>query len=272
MPITCVSYNVRFGVGLDGRYDPVRIADAVRDADIILLQEVSRGLAANGGADMVAALRALLPDRFAAEGMATDIDFGSALQDGKAVERRFQFGNMVLSRWPLLAVRSHLLPRVRRDERLNLQRGALEALIATSLGPMRFLSVHLDHVDGDERLRQIASLRTIMFDPEGPGATGLGEFGFPDLPVSSGVLAMGDFNFFPEWPDYATMAGEAEDALADVSPPPNVMSFYNPAEVNPLQRLDYGFATLALAKRVIRSWIDEKVAGSDHRPLWFEIA
>jgi len=34
-----VSYNIRFGLGLDQRYDLGRIADTVRDADIIGLQE-----------------------------------------------------------------------------------------------------------------------------------------------------------------------------------------------------------------------------------------
>ncbi|EFG9941411.1 EEP domain-containing protein, partial [Escherichia coli] len=30
-----VSYNIQYGVGLDGRYDIARIVDVVRDADVI---------------------------------------------------------------------------------------------------------------------------------------------------------------------------------------------------------------------------------------------
>ena len=37
-----VTYNVQFGKGRDGRFDLRRIADAVRDADVIALQEVGR--------------------------------------------------------------------------------------------------------------------------------------------------------------------------------------------------------------------------------------
>lgn len=37
-----VSYNIRFGLGLDQRIDLGRIAETVRDADIIGLQEVER--------------------------------------------------------------------------------------------------------------------------------------------------------------------------------------------------------------------------------------
>ena len=37
-----VTYNFRFGLGLDQKIDLGRIAEAVRDADIIALQEVER--------------------------------------------------------------------------------------------------------------------------------------------------------------------------------------------------------------------------------------
>jgi endonuclease/exonuclease/phosphatase family metal-dependent hydrolase len=37
-----VAYNIRFGLGLDQRVDLGRIAETVRDADIIGLQEVER--------------------------------------------------------------------------------------------------------------------------------------------------------------------------------------------------------------------------------------
>ena len=37
-----VTYNIRFGLGLDQQIDLGRIAGAVQDADIIALQEVER--------------------------------------------------------------------------------------------------------------------------------------------------------------------------------------------------------------------------------------
>ena len=44
-----VTYNIQYGTGLDGRYDAGRIADAVRGADVIALQEVTRNNPRNGG-------------------------------------------------------------------------------------------------------------------------------------------------------------------------------------------------------------------------------
>jgi endonuclease/exonuclease/phosphatase family metal-dependent hydrolase len=40
--VKIITYNNRYGLGLDRRYDLDRIADTVRDADIIGLQEVDR--------------------------------------------------------------------------------------------------------------------------------------------------------------------------------------------------------------------------------------
>ncbi|TGR63713.1 EEP domain-containing protein, partial [Mesorhizobium sp. M2D.F.Ca.ET.223.01.1.1] len=63
-----VTYNIQYGIGLDGRYDVGRIADAVRGADVIALQEVTRNNPRNGGRDMVAEICGALPDYFAAYG------------------------------------------------------------------------------------------------------------------------------------------------------------------------------------------------------------
>ena len=91
-----VTYNIQYGIGLDGRFDLGRIADAVRGADLIALQEVSRNNPSNGGIDMVAGLCDLLPDYFHAYGAPFEVDMGSAVENGRAVTRSFQFGNDII--------------------------------------------------------------------------------------------------------------------------------------------------------------------------------
>ncbi|MGO4843499.1 endonuclease, partial [Rhizobiaceae sp. 2RAB30] len=76
-----VSYNIQYGMGPDGIFDPDRISASVAGADIIALQEVSRGLAQNGGADLVALLEERLPGYFSAYAAAMDIDGGSSIVD-----------------------------------------------------------------------------------------------------------------------------------------------------------------------------------------------
>ena len=179
-----VSYNIQYGMGPDGIFDPDRIAASVADADIIALQEVSRGLAQNGGADLVALLEQRLPGYFSAYAAAMDIDGGSSIVDGRAMMRRRQLGNMIFSRWPILATRNLLLPRTRSFDRANFQRSALEALIVTPLGPLRIYDVHLDHINHEERTLQIAHLkeRVFAYPMEGGAITGAAEYGEPEPP------------------------------------------------------------------------------------------
>lgn len=268
----CVTYNVQYGIGLDKRYDLGRVIAAVADADVICLQEVTRHCPWNSGADMVAGIEAAFADRHCAFHAPVDVEFGSAAENGRMVSRRFQFGNMVISRRPLFTLRGHLLPRRQRTERLNLQRGALEALIATPAGLIRFYSVHLDHVDAAERLEQIAALKAIALGYAGRGGalSGTAEVGFPELPPTDDFLLLGDFNFQPGWPEHAAMIGEGE--LVDASAADRGWSWTDPDRKKPDERLDYAFANPALAARVKSVRIDRSATGSDHMPVWLEIA
>ncbi|RVD53680.1 EEP domain-containing protein, partial [Mesorhizobium sp. M2D.F.Ca.ET.140.01.1.1] len=78
-----VTYNIQYGIGLDGRYDVGRIADAVRGADVIALQEVTRNNPRNGGRDMVAEIGEALPDYFAVYGSNFEANIGSRIENGR---------------------------------------------------------------------------------------------------------------------------------------------------------------------------------------------
>ena len=266
-----VTYNIQYGVGLDGKYDVARICDAVRDADIICLQEVTRGFIRNGGADMPAEIKAQLPNRFADFHPATDIDMMSGLVEGKAVNRRFQFGNMVLSRWPITAVRGHLLPRTARDGKLNLQRGVLEALIHTPDGAIRVYSIHLDHISPDERMAQVQAVRAIAdgYAQTGGAITGAQEFGLPAHQDEGDYLLLGDFNFEPGSGEYAEMTSNGVvDAAADALG----WTWVLPEERSHTKRLDHIFASRSLSRRCHSPRIDQDAMGSDHMPLWISVS
>lgn len=288
MVMKCVTYNTHFGVGMDGKYDLARVADAVRSADLIALQEVSRNNPQNGGADMVAELAALLPDYYAVFGTPYQINIGSHLAGGAAVSTYFEFGNMVLSRVPVMSSRNLLLPRSRTYDILNLQRGALEAMVETPVGPVRFYSVHLDHVSAHERLAQIAFLkdRVLSYQREGGAVTGLSSMGFPELPHPEHAMLMGDFNFLPESPEYFAVCGESEEQFGrsvnandfcDVSISESASAAENHTWFDPdgkigSKRIDYCFASASLAGHTGKARVDATADGSDHRPVWIEIA
>lgn len=126
-----VSYNIQYSRGKDGRHDLARIADAVRGADLIGLQKVTRNYPGvpQSLADQPALLAELLPGYFWIYAPALDLDAGSALVDGRAVQRRAQFGNLLLARWPIRSTRHLLLagvqlrPRRRAKRRARRHRG-----------------------------------------------------------------------------------------------------------------------------------------------------
>lgn len=278
-----VSYNIQYGLGLDGRYDLERIVANVAGADIISLQEVSRGYARNGGVDMVAAIEALLPDFYSVYGAGLDLMLpGAGPRDG-----RFQFGNMVLSRWPILATRTLLLPRSRTLAKLNLQRGATEAVIDAPGGALRVYSVHLDHVSPDERIRQIIHLkeRVNAFVQEGGSLTGAAEVDHADLPLPDDFILMGDFNMVPESPEYCALVGlkdgfygrvarfdapiDALDATAWYRP--DGYSWVDSQDRSKRMHLDYCFISCGLQNRLRSARVATDSEGSDHFPVWMEI-
>ena len=287
MGFSCVTYNIQYGFGMDGAYNLERIAEAVRGADVIALQEVTRHMPNNNMVDMVADLRALLPDYFAIYGSPFTVDVGSALENGRVVDRGFEFGNMVLCRTPIIASRILPLPRSARYDILNLQRCAVEAVIETPVGHVRFYSVHLDHASVDERLDQIASLKDMILDYQrsGGAVTALSSVGMPDLPDADHALALGDFNLEPEGAEYAAMCGTFEanhgrtrsaDYLVDVTRPDNdpvrdALTYFDPEGKERSQRLDYLFATPLLAPHCHSPRVDGDDQGSDHRPVWVMI-
>ena len=283
-----VSYNIQYGVGMDGRFDPERIAASLAGADIIALQEVTRGFPRNGHADLVSLMANGFPDHFPVFAAPCDVFLDIVELDGRRVERRFQFGNMILSRWPILAVRHLLLPRDRTYDRLNLQRGALEALIATPDGPLRVYSVHLDHVSPDERIEQVRFLkeRGLGFVREGGALTGAGDFDLPEPPLTEDFVMMGDFNMVPESPEYIEMAGRLDryypraaregyafDALAHLGIAGEDAYTWAkpPGEGTVRMHLDHCFTSPGLVPRLRSAHIDHGAAGSDHFPVWVEI-
>ncbi|TIN00206.1 MAG: EEP domain-containing protein, partial [Mesorhizobium sp.] len=270
-----VTYNIQYGIGLDGKYDVGRIADAVRGADVIALQEVTRNNPRNGDRDMVAEIGEALPDYFVAYASNFEVNIGSRLDAGRAVTRTFQLGNMVLSKTPIHLSRNLLLPRSRSLERMNFQRGALEALIETPLGFIRFYSTHLDHRSPVERQSQIRFLRQrlLNYALEGGGLSGIPEIGLPDLPYPEAFIVMGDFNMLPGSPEYVELAGRPDhefgmpltaDLAVDVAQRLEVSGLFtwiDPNRPNDAGRhkcIDYVFTSASLAGSLKRLWADRQ--------------
>jgi endonuclease/exonuclease/phosphatase family metal-dependent hydrolase len=89
------TYNIHYGVGTDGKYDVLRAADAVGQADIICLQKTVRGWPQNGYAGR------RLNRNFRFHGP-MEADASTVSADGWITNRRRSFG---MSRPPLRSPR-----------------------------------------------------------------------------------------------------------------------------------------------------------------------
>ncbi|MCH8998288.1 MAG: endonuclease/exonuclease/phosphatase family protein [Proteobacteria bacterium] len=283
-----VTYNIQYALGKDGRLDIGRIAETVRGADIIALQEVARHMPRAEEVDQPARLAELLPEYFWIYGPPVDLDGGERAADGRVVNRRRQHGNMLLSRWPILSSRLHLLPKFRTFAQVGAQRGALEGVIAAPSGPLRVYSLHLSALSAEERLAQLDYLLPRLLDlpREGGVRTGPPRDGHGEVPMPESCVVMGDCNFTPQSREYLRVVGEADyyygraivgHHLVDSwthsghGQDEGVTWYDYEEKKGPDLRLDYGFVSPDLAGRIRSARIDDDAPGSDHQPYWFEL-
>lgn len=172
--IRVATYNIHSGIGRDGRCDPARTAAVLAeiDADIVALQEVDSRL--RGGRDI---------DQFEFLERASGLH---AVPGPNIVEHQGQYGNALLSRWPLRAPVLHRLNVGKREPR-----GAIEAELDWDGPEFVVFATHLGLKPGERRhqidelarlLRARAETPTVMmgdFNVLGPHAGALGRLGHP---------------------------------------------------------------------------------------------
>jgi endonuclease/exonuclease/phosphatase family metal-dependent hydrolase len=220
-----VSWNIQWGRGLDGRVDLVRCVSSLRayDPDVICLQEVAvnhPGLPGGAAMDQVSVLSGLFLGYEHAYGAATD------LPDGLGGRRLF--GNMILSRYPLLQVFRHALPfgdATPFAPKPAMARAALEAVVAAPWGAVRVITTHLEFYSSNAREKQLAALGEIyrsgwkrsqlanaVTDTDPP---------FAVLPAGEQAVICGDFNCAPDAPEMAALL--RADSPSAVSPAPTLL-------------------------------------------------
>ena len=283
-----VTYNIQFGLGRDQGYDLARIASEVRGADVIALQEVERFWQRSGTLDEPAVLASHLPEHHWVYGANLDMDASFRDGSGRLVNRRRQFGTMILSRLPIVSSRNHLLPKYGMLAQHSIQQGALEAVIVTErAGPVRFYSTHLSHLSAATRLPQVDALLAIHARAPAEGGAWCGGHPDPDAgwteggvpPMPADAILLGDFNFDWNSAEYDRVVGPMSAKYGRLNGTTGFVDAWvaaghredEGATIDAGRRIDYCFVSAALANRVRTAWIDAEAKGSDHWPLWVEI-
>ena len=279
-----ITWNIQWGRGADGRVDLDRIVGDARrlaDFDVLCLQEVGAGypqLAGCDGDDQFAALAARLPGFTALAGPATDTP-------GASGGRRL-FGNMVLSRLPVLQVFRHLLPWPADAGLKSMQRMALEATLVTPLGPLRVTTTHLEYYSALQHAAQVERLRELHREAVAQARTarlGNASHGpFEPVPRGAAAVLTGDCNFRPDSAGHARLMAPFNDATPPYrdawalthpgQPHAPTVGLHDKAQW-PDAPFTFDFVCVSddLAPRVRSLHVDAGSAASDHQPVLLEL-
>lgn len=251
-----MTYNIHWGLGTDRVHDLDRIADVLRrvDADVVVLTEVDINWRRSGNTDQPAYLA-----------KAADYPywyFGRSLTTWASGNARLsQYGNLILSRFPIVRAKTVALPRrIGREPR-----SMLIADVRIGSEVVTVVGTHLG-LNEKERLEQVTRIRRLL-DTRWTHPAARAESG----PRST--VLMGDFNARPSSREIALLTRhpdgfvdthvarhlEETDALATFPYP------------EPYARIDYIFVSPDLAGAVIASG-PLPVPGSDHLPVVADIA
>jgi endonuclease/exonuclease/phosphatase family metal-dependent hydrolase len=222
--ITVGSYNIHSCVGLDRRRSPARIAKVLEelDCDIYALQEVHNDLAPDGSRQLEYLSSAL--------GM-------TAVPGLRIVKHRAEYGNAILTRFPVLDVGRHDLSVPRLEPR-----GALDVELDAGDCRLRVIATHLGLSRKERRVQWQHLLAAVGRAP-------------PELPV----VLVGDMN---EWYRHSVMLRDAHRILGEALAPTAFPSF---APFLALTRIWVRPASAIVAIEVHRSAAARRA--SDHLPL-----
>jgi len=278
------------------------------------------GLPGSGGEDQFRLLVELLPGYTAIEGIGTDVraannapassEQGSRLRDANVRESgaalssagvasvsgvtspkgapvppsdgaRSQFGNMILTRLPVLQAFRHLLPWPADPEVPSMQRVAVEVVLQAAWGPLRVTTTHLEYYSARQRAAQVERLRELQAEAAAHAQDVRhsrkegGPFQNAARPVPSILTA--DFNFRPDDPLYARLQAPFADGAPryvdswQVTHPgkshdPTLGVFDREQWPEPFT-CDFIFVTEDLAHRVREVRVNGDTDASDHQPV-----
>ncbi|MFF2269426.1 endonuclease/exonuclease/phosphatase family protein [Cellulosimicrobium cellulans] len=208
-----LDWNLHYGVSADPsvRLDEMVATIEGSGADVVTLQEVSRGWVLGGGADMATYLAR---------------ETGMRVVFVPAADR--QFGNALLwdpLRGDLADVARHALPYGAGPQ----ERSAISATLDAAGVPVRVTSVHLQHREENTPTR-LDQLETLLADE----------------PVEGAFVLAGDLNAEPGWEEITYLEEQGLESGQDAAGDPDALT--SPS-VAPAHRIDWVFGSDAMTFR-----------------------
>ena len=247
--VTVMSYNIHYGADGENNFDLERTASVIEDsgAEIIGLQEVDNHWGSRSEFIDEAA--------WLAERLGMHVVYGANLDVPPLPgdEENRQYGNAILSEYPIISSENHLLENIEYEERPTEQRGLLEAVVNVRGNHISFYSTHLDFQREEQRALQVREILDITSSSKRP------------------AVIVGDLNAAPDAPELQPLfsvftdtfaaLGQNEDYTfgADIDGVPGSGSVENPN-----LRIDY---ILTARGATATSAAVIKTSASDHLPI-----
>ena len=200
---------------------------------------------------------------------------------------RRTFGNLILSRYPVLQVVRVQLPRPADPAARSMPRIVLEALLETPFGPLRVMTTHLEYYSAVQRAAQVEALRARHAEAcahaLAPGPRVTTEGPFHSQPETLSTIVTGDFNFRPTDPLHARLTAAFDDArvpalddawqrLHPGTPHPPTAGVHDRVQWPEPFACDFVCASADLRPRLRAIAVDLGTAASDHQPVMVELA
>lgn len=251
VPLKVMSFNVAHGLGMDNKVDLEKTALVIEQArpDIIGLQEIDRCFTARSSfCDQISWFQNRL-GMHAAFGPNLDLE-----PLDPAMPRR-QYGNAILSKYPIQHTENHLMVNIDAPGESSEQRGMLEAVIQVEGDYLHFFCTHLS-LEDEELQVNVQQILEIA--------------GKSQLPQ----ILTGDFNAVPENRHIQQLGERFNDAFLEVGKgdactyPAPVQTASERGSSKPMTRIDYVFACREV--QVERAAVI-KTDASDHLPIVAEL-
>jgi len=236
--VRVMTFNIRHGTDEEGDLDLESVADDIESAEaqIVGLQEVDRHRSARS--DFVDQAKWLAKR--------LDMHFAFGLNRKTPPQRGHKkpglHGVAVLSKFPIVTARNHMLTNLKYKHRPTKQRSMLEVVIDVKGTKISFYNTHLDNQRSEQRVAQMKEILAIT-----------GQSGRPSILV-------GDFNAQPASQVVGLALTQFRDVMADLGDDDELTFPYD----EPDRRIDY----IMVRGPVSARWGEVIDTGSsDHMPV-----
>lgn len=233
-----LSYNIKHGKGMDGKFSVERIAEVIRaqHPDLVALQEVDKNCKRSKNTDTPAKLGRLLKMEHC---------FGKTINLGEG-----EYGVAILSRFPIKKSTVHKLPKGGEP------RVALEAVVETKCGLLSLVTTHLDWTNKKVRTQQVKTIVEEMNKRTHPVILA-GDFNAPRASDTMQLLVKAGWNVLKknDGSSIRTFHGEKDREISATA-----------------EREEIDFIVLKdFEETEVKHGVIQELVASDHRPIYAEI-